>query len=633
MAICAVAHHCEGLEGCLAVRRVAIVASGLLSGLVLCAVAAVVALPRADLRPYVARWASETLGRTVSMRGLRVGIGDPLVVDIEDATLANIPAAADPDMVQIGHLSAELDLWPLLRGALVARRVAIDGLTVALERDSAGEANWRFRHDGKAGIPARARAAVPTILDLTLTNAKLTMRTSGGSLLRMEAKTAILHTTGDDAPISLIADGAYGDTPVRLDATLQSFAKLRDLATPFGVTMTATAAAATLAFKGTATDPLNADGVVGDVRGDLERLDTLLAIAGMALQVNIPLRLTGPFTRQGDAWGWPALTGDFAGAAFGGHAELAEGGRAQPDRVRLAVDLARLDANALLKATASAGGTAWDAGGMPLLVMTNPGLLVEARLGVKQLALRDLQLADVGTQLSILPGKLGMSGTSPAFAGGRINGAADVAPAGAGAAIASRVTVAGLDVGTVLRLFHNDGGLAQGRLDGGGTFAMSGRTLSDALGTERGQVAITIARGQVRRQMIQMASTDVGALFNRKDGMTPILCFLAVADTNGDMAALSPVRLRTNDGTMIGGGRVNLRQGTADLDFATIPGTTGFLSLDIPLHVSGSLADLRVALGARGVAAAIASRGAATVRRLPADLAPMATANGCEHTP
>jgi uncharacterized protein involved in outer membrane biogenesis len=617
------------MEGRSAMRRITIVLFGLLGGFILCAVAVVVILPHIDLRSILEQRASAASGRKIAMGGLHVTIGNPLIIDVEDMRLANAPLASGQELGHLDHLTAELDLRPLLRGSLVFRRVSINGLVITLERDTGGEGNWQPRGDVKSTTTPTQRARVPTILDLALTNGRLTMRTSGGNLLRIDAKTIALHTEGDDKPISLAAEGAYGATPVRLDGMLESFARLRDVTAPFGVAVTAKTASATLSLRGTLTDPLHADGLSGDVQGDIEKLDTLLAVAGAATRLDIPLTLASPISRRRDTWRLPALTGNLAGAAYAGRADLTEGGRGQPDKIGLALQLSQLDIDKFLKGISSIAGKASGAAAVRLEVDPSPGALVEAQLGSKQVVWGGVQMGDLDLHLSITPGKMAVSEASLSLAGGGITGSAEAVPAGEGVAITSHTAVAGLDVGPLLRMIGSASRVISGRVDGRINLALTSNTLGDALGAARGQLALAITKGQVARQVLRMASTDLGLLFHKESGMIPILCLLAVANVHDGIAAISPLRLRTHDGTIVGGGSINLRHQTLDITFETVSETTGFFSLDIPIHVTGNLADPGVHPGSKNEMHALAAQAARNLRQLSPDLAPVATANPC----
>jgi uncharacterized protein involved in outer membrane biogenesis len=231
--------------------------------------------------------------------------------------------------------------------------------------------------------------------------------------------------------------------------------------------------------------------------------------------------------------------------------------------------------------------------------------------------------------LQVAPARISVVETALQLAGGRITGAAEAVPAGQGAAIVSHIDVAGPDIGSLLRMAGIDVGGVSGRVHGRANLTLNGATFGEAVATAHGQTVLTISEGQVARQLIHIASGDLGLLFGPSAGQTQILCFLAVADIRDGSAAVAPLRLRTRDGTLVGGGRINLRGGTLDMTVKTLPATTSFLSLDLPVQVSGTLLNPSFRPSSNSVANARLAQVGANLRRLPADLAPLALQNGC----
>lgn len=600
-------------------RRAAIMLLWLIGILILCSVAVTVVLSRIDPRPLVAWWAATVWERSVAVGGMHVALGNPIVVSLDDLRMAASTAADAREMARVDHVTAELLPWPLLRGALVFRQLSIAGVAITLDHHATGEATQDMAKSAPGGM---SRAGVPTILDLALSDARLTILTTGGNRLLIAAKTLALHTTGDDAPVSLTAEGAYGLTPIQLDGSLQSFARMRDAGTPFGVTITAKAPAATLSLQGTLTDPLNADGLSGDLRADFEKLDSPLAIAGSTWRPSFPLTLAGPIQHQGVVWTFPALTGDLAGSAYTGSVGITEGGRGQNDTIGVTLALARFDVDKVLTGASAEAG---------LEVDPNPGAVWDARLGAKQVQWGGVQLGQSDLHVAVTPGKIAVPDASVSLANGKLTGSGEAVAAKEGIAIASRAAVAELDLASLLRMTGAGSGKISGRVAGRMDLALTGKTLGDALGAARGQAMVAITKGQVARVVLQAASTDLGLLFHQDDGMTPMLCFLAVANVRDGIAALSPLRMRTPEGTLVGGGSVDLRRRTLDVTVQTLSATTGFFSLDLPNHVTGPLANPNIRPGIRGETRNFAAQSAGAVRQLPPDMVRMVTENPCAH--
>src|SRR5262245_38643324 len=89
----------------------------------------------ADIKGLLERQASAELGRTVTAGRLAIRWGDPLSVEVTDLKVANAPWGSRPQMLEIGALSALVDLGALWRGVVRYERLRIDDATVTLERD------------------------------------------------------------------------------------------------------------------------------------------------------------------------------------------------------------------------------------------------------------------------------------------------------------------------------------------------------------------------------------------------------------------------------------------------------------------------------------------------------------------
>ncbi|MBV8650793.1 MAG: AsmA family protein, partial [Alphaproteobacteria bacterium] len=108
----------------------------------------IAALLTIDFRPIIERQASRALQRQLTIGALEIGWGDPLRITLHDLRFANMAGGSEADMVTIGRLDAAIGLRPLLHGALRYDRLRLEGARILLERNAAGEPNWRFPSGG-----------------------------------------------------------------------------------------------------------------------------------------------------------------------------------------------------------------------------------------------------------------------------------------------------------------------------------------------------------------------------------------------------------------------------------------------------------------------------------------------------
>ena len=133
-----------------------------LAGAVLLVVAGLgVALATLDFGRFagpVAAQVERVTGRALAFEGeVSLRLLPRPSLSLRDVVLANAPGGSRPQMLRIGRLEAELELWPLVvqRRLHIVRLVARDA-DVLLERDAEGRGNWEM------GGAAAAEGAAPS---------------------------------------------------------------------------------------------------------------------------------------------------------------------------------------------------------------------------------------------------------------------------------------------------------------------------------------------------------------------------------------------------------------------------------------------------------------------------------------
>lgn len=547
-----------------------------------------------DLAEPVARYAADRLGRAVTIGSLRITVGRSVVLDVQDAKLANTPSAGQPDMITLRHAVATLDPWALLRLSLVFRHLEIDGLAVRLEHEADGIANWKFdaaaHQRASAAQSEPTRGTLPTMRDAVLRGSEVTLRTSSGALLRIGLKQARLQSDGDDRPVTISVEGSYNDAPVTLTGTTQSFAALRDTAKPFGTNLRLLSGANKLAFNGTMADPLNFDGVKGQLVADIPVLGTLLQDFGLKLHLDWPLSISAAMDKTGDAWHFDAAKGSLAGNTFNGTLQLIEGKPPKPDSVATNLGFGIIDLKALL-ARMGAGNSS-DA--IPT-VDAQPGTLVDARFEAKGVRYGVAAIVDFATHLAITPGKVSLDETKFSVVGGKAALSVHASPAPNGTHVTGNLALSGADVAALGHMLSLGPTQLAGRINLRASAEATGSTMQRAMGFSRLDGVLAMQGGALPRQIIQRASVDLDRLFGAKTGFVRVSCLLAGVHLRNLAGPLAPLRLITPDGTINGTGQIDLRRKTVNVLIRTLPGTTSFTALDVPIHISGALASPSIA--------------------------------------
>ena len=614
------------------IRRVGLVFLGLLGVVFVAVVAAILFVAQIDFRSVAEKLASDRLSRPVKITELAIGWSDPLTIEMTGLHLANPAWGRTPDMVAIARLHAELALWPLLRGEIRLAKVSVERPVVVLERDPSGAGNWVFPGLGKkpAGAPA-APAPLPdlVIADMALKNGDLTFRTSSGKLLRVHVDQAGLTAADATSPIRLQAGGSYNDLPLTADMTLESFAALHRLPRPVATQITATSNGSVMRFNGTMTDPINFDGVKGAVDFDAGTS----AEASVALErpriFNAKLLLKGMLEKHGDQWRVTDLEGVLADTTIAGSVGLDEGPRGKPDHFDVDMDLGVLDVKWLTDRISTNTQVATPRKGIPLQVDENPGETFTVRLGVKQAAYDRYKLDAVAVEGSVMPGKIVLGKLAFDVADGRLTLSGTDETAGEGGHLQLGGTLSQASAGRLMAMAGADPSTLSGKLNAGVSLEMTGITTDDAMKSSRGRAVLSMSSGQMSREFLQMASIDVRLLFRKGQGSTPVSCFLGVISERNGAATVVPLRLRTSDGNVFGGGQVDLLRQTLDLHMQTESSTTHFFALDLPLHIEGTFANPKPGVTFRSGARQWDERAAEVLRLLPPELRQVAAGSRC----
>jgi uncharacterized protein involved in outer membrane biogenesis len=571
------------------------------------ATAALLAWPRAA----VLMLAGHLLDRRVHVAELSVSYGDPVMLTIRGLQIANMPGGSSADMIAIEAIDAALDRAMLLRGKLVYESLQVTRPRLALERDASGRGNWEFGSGGsghaststsRLALVPKNRMQFPSLLNFRLTGGEVRFRTSSGKWLRLPLDDLTIQAADEDAPVSLVLDGGYNDTDAQLTATTASFNAFRDASKPFDAGFSIAMPGVKLDFKGVLQEPLDFEGVEGRLALEARRLDDLIAIFDTPTGIAAPLKLSGGLTRYGDAWRLEDARGDIGGNLFTGRLALDEGNRGEADDLQFRLDFDKLDLPTVIPQGGAGGdwrkasirpGTATDTAHLDLQVSADEllygnhhlrqvAVAVEVAAGMIRL---HGATANLGT-----PANLGM----PDRAGHlRLNG--ELRAAGNDrASMTANLQVDRAEAGTLLQALGLRDGATQiaGAVEGRVNLTMQGALLGDALKTMRGHAVVAMQQGRIARSLVEAASADLRAIFRDHGDSTALRCLLAAAEIKDGLMVLGPMNLRSDGGTIRGSGHIDLAQQRLDLVLRSDPKTTGFLALDIPLHLQGPLNDI-----------------------------------------
>jgi uncharacterized protein involved in outer membrane biogenesis len=580
-------------------------------------------LGRFDLARAAAGFASNALGRNTKIGSLKIQAGTSSSMELRDLVIDNVAGASQPWMLKVSRLDTEITSWSLLNFALfhrapVVTRLSVDGVRLLLEHGPDDRPNWHF--DGQPTIaadPAAQRARFPTMFDAHARDVEISLRTSSGQLLRMSAADASMTAAGSSEKIVVTGTGAYNDTPLRLTAALQSFDQFHDVTVPVGAQAHAISGDTSLDFTGTMTDPLNADGAAGQIVLNAANLNAMLAAAGINQRVDMPVALQADVTRSGDLWRMTGGRGTLRGQAFEATSELREGARRAPDNLKLDADFSVLDFSKL-DGPGKSGETA-------LRIDAEPGTFLDAHIIADQLLYNGSTAEHVDLAVKLEPGALTVEHLTFNIAGGEVHAEASVKNSDSGADLHFGTDVTNADTNRVFDVLGVGRIGLSGAADAHVLLDISAKTVAEALRKHRGTVLVTMRNGTIERKLIELASTDLRLLLRSAEGTARIACVLGVIELRDGRIRITPLRIRTNAGTVTAGGTFDPRSGAIDVTVASESASTGLFALDVPVRISGSIRDPRVlpVLGGSGLPGTI------DLRPLAPSMRDFARGNAC----
>jgi AsmA protein len=138
------------------VRKLLVGMAALVVVVITAAFAIPIAIPVEAYEGRLVALIKQATGRDFRIAGpVKLSLLPELTVEANDVSFGNAPDASTPTMVQLKQLRIQLQLWPLLHGAIVVNRLVLLRPMITLEVDKAGHANWM---SGRAAVASAASA-------------------------------------------------------------------------------------------------------------------------------------------------------------------------------------------------------------------------------------------------------------------------------------------------------------------------------------------------------------------------------------------------------------------------------------------------------------------------------------------
>lgn len=288
-----------------------------------------VAVPVAGAAWFVARfnpndYAPQIVAAVQQATGRQLSIGGPIKLQLSltptltasTLSLSNPQGFADPSLLTLDQVQAQIALLPLLHHQVNILRLVLVGPKLYLERDAKGQADWNFAPAASAPATPAETAPAPNgkrprykvaLQAVELRNGQIILHGPGSSppnviqLTRLTGRASSLQ-----APLHLTGAAAIGATKLTMQGMVGPVARLTGRGdSPWPVDLNFGFAGASATLQGKVTRPQNASGYDLALNATIPALASLTAalppawLGGLSLPPLQNLSLTARIADQG----------------------------------------------------------------------------------------------------------------------------------------------------------------------------------------------------------------------------------------------------------------------------------------------------------------------------------------------
>jgi uncharacterized protein involved in outer membrane biogenesis len=566
---------------------------------------------------YISAGVSKATGRQLSINGdLKLDLGWISRVSASRIEFENAPWSKHPQMVEVGLVDVEIDLWQLLSEfRLVLPTVTISQPKVILEKNADGLANWEFRAATAVTEPVpEQRTQFPVIEKLIIKDGTF-LFDDQESKNQLELKLTQAEAAGFlEEPVRLKAEGTYQKLPLTLSLDGGSYQNLRSTKEPYPLQINLGMGKVKAKIDGNLSDPLAMKGedVTLDIQGD--DMANLFPLTRLVFPSTPPYRLKGHLKHEGEVWSFSNFSGRVGGSDLSGTIRV----DTEPKRPVMKADLVSnlLDFKDLAGFIGGKPGTASDETASedqqkPAAVEKESDRIfpdqrydlerlramdADVRLRAKQILAPNLPIDNLNAKLSLNAGVLKFEPAAFGVANGRM----EIYSTFDGSKHPSKVKIDARFKQLDLKRFLGNSAFAQktiGPIGGRINISGTGESFRELMATASGNTFLVMSGGEISELLVRLAGLDVARTLGvvvRGDKPIPIRCgLLDIQGENGQMDVQTLV-FDTANSVISGEGKIDLRDEKVNLVVLPVPKDFSPLSLRSYIRATGAFKNVSV---------------------------------------
>lgn len=583
--------------------------------------AVVVSYDYNKLKARLTRIVHEATGRELSLGDIKVAFGFSPSLQVEKVGLQNAPWGSRTEMARIERLEFRVALLPLPWRELQFKRLILVKPDILLETDRSGRSNLEF----KSAKPGEKLPPL-TFKEVRIEGGLLTYKEGkGGKRYTVKIDTLRAALPVDEKAVKLEVQGKFNGRPFEVRGSTGPIGDLINSEKAWPVNLTARAAEATIIVKGSITDVLKKRRSELTISADGPSIRKVAEFGGAT---NIPdfgpFKVTAGVANPAGRFDVTDLEASFGENDIAGSFQLDLSGEIP----QIVADLSsqRLDLRPLLgRKGEKAAENKHPGQHKPDRVFPDDPIpldwleALDARVKMQAGALRipGTVLTEFRTDALLKKGNLTLKRLNFVLSGGRFDGALGLLSRGKEAAFVMNLRVDGLDISSLLKELEAKP-LLEGKLSAEIELNGRGGSVAQWMAGLNGQTVAVMGHGRLNMKYLDLLGADLAQSllglinpFRKEEDYTELHCLVNGFEIKDGLATCSALVLDTDQTSVVGAGKINLKDETLNLSLQPSPkkgvGLSGLgkISLSLgeltkPFKLGGTLANPSLVIDPKG---------------------------------
>ncbi|CAN5173558.1 AsmA family protein [soil metagenome] len=527
-------------------------------------------------------------------------------IALRDVSVAQPDWVGPGDFVRIASAEVRVPVLALVTGGFRPERIHVDGLAVALVRNTEGRSNWA----PDKNKPSDGGSARPSLSDLKLTNARFSLRDDKRGLviagpIQVDGKSG-LHLTGD---------GEFLGEPAHIEARGGVISGI-DPKAPYPFSLTMTSPALHLTSYGSMVSVLDTRHFTAKLSAQAPTLKNLDRVIEAGLFGSQPIDLNGTVRHDGHDWYVDSLSGSMGRSRFTGRATvLKRDGRTKLDAT---IRASQFDFDDLADKRGLGDAAA-------LRARIGPRMIPDTRINLSKIGKTDGVLrfsADrllfkkpsvfrsLSGVLTLDHRRVTVSNVVARLAAGSLTGNVVVDHRIGAPKLSIDMRFSGATLEAIVGKPDDVSGLVRGRILVSG----AGDTVREAMSRASGRVAMVATAGAVKATVANVLGQDLGRTIRQqlrdRQARVPLRCLVANFRADNGVLVPNPLSIDTGASVGQGEGRIVMNGETIALTLRGSSKNPSLLKIVDPIRIGGTLSSPSISVAGIGDAGESKRKGA-----------------------